>query len=92
MRWSLGRNSRPGAGSTGKTSLPLGTCPHRQPTMCVRGPPHPFGVVTGTGRYDSEEGGEGTGWGTLTGESWESVSLTSRDEELKGLGLDHTWV
>jgi len=48
--------------------------------------------VTGTGRYDSGEGGEGTGWGTLTGESWESVSLTSRDEELKGLGLDHTWV
>lgn len=57
----------------------------------VRGPPHPFGVVTGTGRYDSGEGGEGTDWGTLTGESWESVSLTSRDNERKGLSLDHTW-
>lgn len=29
--------------------------------------------------------------GQHLGESWESVSLTSRDNELKGLGLDPTW-
>lgn len=61
------------------------------PRRVVQGPLHPFGVVTGTSRYDSGEAGEGTGWGTLTGEDWESVCLTSRDNELKGLSLDHTW-